>query len=349
MIDMKRITFLLLMMITSVISFADNVFYGDDVNVAPGETATVTVYFDNTDEGINTIDFFMNLPEWLEYVDGSFQFVESRTNDEDPDDMDVQLIWRDASKDLKFTYEQSSYKKYSVVGSGKFFTFEVKASASVENGTTGQITFNLDEAEMYKGKLLDDVEFSCTPINVTVGAAAETVSITLDHDVITYCSDKTLDFSDVAGLTASYVSAVTSTEAELTGVGAVASGQGIILQGEEGTTYEVPVVEEGEDLAGNILIGVLEATSIDAGNYILMDGVFIPCIDGTLPAGKAYLPKDAVTSGAKVISLVFGESTGINEVQKSEADGAIYNLSGMRVSKTQKGVYIMNGRKVIVK
>ncbi|MBR5393268.1 MAG: hypothetical protein IK148_10505, partial [Prevotella sp.] len=95
---------------------------------------------------------------------------------------------------------------------------------------------------------------------------------------------------------------------------------------------------------------LLKTSGIAVNDYILYDGKFVLCSDGELAEGKAYLPASAFTAGAKIINIVFGgESTGINEVQKSEADGAIYNLSGMRVSKTQKGVYIMNGRKVIVK
>ena len=56
-------------------------------------------------------------------------------------------------------------------------------------------------------------------------------------------------------------------------------------------------------------------------------------------------------TGYRGIYLSFsGNTTGSPGIHKViERDGAIYNLSGMRVSKTQKGVYIMNGRKVIVK
>jgi hypothetical protein len=33
----------------------------------------------------------------------------------------------------------------------------------------------------------------------------------------------------------------------------------------------------------------------------------------------------------------------------SETDGAIYNLSGQRVSSPSKGIYIQNGKKIIIK
>lgn len=344
---MKRIAFLLLMMITSVISFADNVFYGDDVTIAPGETATVTLCFDNTDP-VHTFAFLIVLPEWLQLVEDSEQFVESRTDDEELDDMEVTLKWRDATKDIMFSYMQSSYKKYKIIGSGKFLTFEVKASADVENGTTGQITFDTSDAEMYKGKTMDDVEFSCTPINVTVGAAsAETVKVTLTKQYNTYVPAKALDFSSVEGLTAYYVTAVTATEATITETTTVAAGEGIILKGTAGTEYEVPVAttEVAKSTTNKLATG-----TVAEGDYILFDGKFVPCTGGTLPDGKAYLPKAAIsTSSAKALILGFGDATGINEAKAAKADGAIYSISGVRVAQPQKGVYIMNGRKVIVK
>ena len=41
--------------------------------------------------------------------------------------------------------------------------------------------------------------------------------------------------------------------------------------------------------------------------------------------------------------------TAISEVKAQMNTGAIYNLQGVRVEKAQKGIYIMNGKKVIVK
>ena len=61
--------------------------------------------------------------------------------------------------------------------------------------------------------------------------------------------------------------------------------------------------------------------------------------------GKFTMPADAVT-----INATFKVSTGINGV-KADAlkDAQIYNLQGVRVDKAQKGLYIVNGRKVVIK
>ena len=65
---------------------------------------------------------------------------------------------------------------------------------------------------------------------------------------------------------------------------------------------------------------------------------------------KCYLrvPVDQ-TNGAK--GFVFGEETdGIGHIEMGQTSNAeIYNLSGQRVNKAQKGIYIVNGKKVVVK
>ncbi|MBP5356397.1 MAG: hypothetical protein J6Z10_06050, partial [Prevotella sp.] len=48
--------------------------------------------------------------------------------------------------------------------------------------------------------------------------------------------------------------------------------------------------------------------------------------------------------------VALNKATGIQNVKISKANGAIYNLTGQRVGKpTQKGIYLINGKKVLVK
>lgn len=78
---------------------------------------------------------------------------------------------------------------------------------------------------------------------------------------------------------------------------------------------------------------------------------------GTLAANKAYL---RIPHSAEVRSFSFAfedeETTGIESltlnprgVRDSESEGRIYNLAGQRISKVQKGLNIVNGKKVLVK
>ncbi len=49
------------------------------------------------------------------------------------------------------------------------------------------------------------------------------------------------------------------------------------------------------------------------------------------------------------IEPAMGEATGIANFSTDEADGEYYNLNGARVDKPTKGVYVRDGKKVVVK
>ena len=64
-------------------------------------------------------------------------------------------------------------------------------------------------------------------------------------------------------------------------------------------------------------------------------------------ANKAYLPLES--SAPSRISFDFGTETGISEV-KGEYENVkteIYDLSGRKVENAQKGIFVVNGKKVI--
>ena len=66
-------------------------------------------------------------------------------------------------------------------------------------------------------------------------------------------------------------------------------------------------------------------------------------------ANKAYLPASAVPASARFISFDFGTETAIDELkgENGNVNAVIYDLSGRRVQKAQKGVFIVNGKVVI--
>ena len=102
-------------------------------------------------------------------------------------------------------------------------------------------------------------------------------------------------------------------------------------------------------------MAAVSATAVtDDYAYILnTDGLFHPANAGTIPAGKAYLLKTDVPTSARSLSLVFDdETTGINTVKGSEfmVNGSeFFDLQGRKVAQPTKGLYIVNGKKVIIK
>jgi hypothetical protein len=70
----------------------------------------------------------------------------------------------------------------------------------------------------------------------------------------------------------------------------------------------------------------------------------------TLGANKAYLDTPAASS-ARGFVFDYDDPTGINSIQDSEFimqnGGAVYDLSGRRVESLKRGIYIVNGKKII--
>lgn len=150
-------------------------------------------------------------------------------------------------------------------------------------------------------------------------------------------------------MTAADASSVTLSEVNST----VAKNTGVILTGTAATTYNIPVVGTGTDISGTNLLVASDGTSNVTSAYVLSDGKFHPVADAgiVIPAGKAYLPAGSISS-ARALDIVFdAETTGIKVVDNAPQflDGTFFDLQGRKVAQPKKGLYIVNGKKVIIK
>ena len=133
----------------------------------------------------------------------------------------------------------------------------------------------------------------------------------------------------------------------------IPAGTGILVKAPAGDCNFVVTSTEGAPLENNNLVAATtDVTSVD-DKYFALTKIgekvgFAKVANGVkIPAGKAYLE---VTKGspAKFFGLD-GEATGINSVKTAKADGAYYTLEGVKTTKPVKGLYIHNGKKIIVK
>lgn len=195
----------------------------------------------------------------------------------------------------------------------------------------------------------------CYDIIIAIKTADYTVSAEIgEKGWATLYTDKALDFSAVEGLTA-YTAELKGSTVTLTKVGNVPANTGVVLKG-AGNTYSIPVIASSTTAQGN-LQGSATATAFNAFTgydlYMLAkngsEAQFKKVSSGSIPAGKAFLK--VATGGAPALGIVFGDATGIEAVKKAEtvADGAYYNLAGQRVAQPTKGLYIVNGKKVVIK
>ncbi len=119
--------------------------------------------------------------------------------------------------------------------------------------------------------------------------------------------------------------------------------------------YLSPAEEAGSYEGSNLLDGTVAtvARNTTGTTYVLsnLDGIGLYEYEGEhLAKGKAYL--FVAGGGVKALTFDFSDADGINTVQGSGfkvQDPEIYNLAGQRMSRVQKGVNIVNGKKVLVK
>ena len=141
----------------------------------------------------------------------------------------------------------------------------------------------------------------------------------------------------------------------LTPVTEIPANAGVIIEAAEGT-YKVPVLASAAALGSDNELLVSDGTAEGDGTHIFALGKksgvvgFVRVKDGVkIPAGKAYL--NIATPPAARDFIGFDEEvTGVETVkQNAKADNQYFNLAGQRVAQPTKGLYIVNGKKVVIK
>lgn len=202
--------------------------------------------------------------------------------------------------------------------------------------------------QLYK-KVAGDVYTLAVPVEASISAAK----------YATFHSDKNVYFStsDVEVYTAHY----NGSYVELTEVadGLVPANTAVVLHKDvdEKTTVEAYEVGDVEELTNNGLKISDGATAVGNGIYVLSNkshgvGFYHWASDQSLSDGKVYIEIPAAGEAREFIGMVAGGSTtGISEVTSHAAQqsGVIYDLQGRKVETLKRGLYIINGKKAIIK
>ena len=145
--------------------------------------------------------------------------------------------------------------------------------------------------------------------------------------------------------------------------GVIPANKGVVLVSDTKTTATFTLTDASDVVTEqtNELTGVLTNTELNsvvnsdqvrifskkdnvAGFYKPNSGIT------SLAANKAYIMAPT-NDEALVLNFAGGEVTGINQatINATEANAPIYDLTGRRVAKAVKGIYVKNGKKFIVK
>ena len=189
------------------------------------------------------------------------------------------------------------------------------------------------------------------------------LSLTLSKKWTTFTSAYNLDFSDVKGLTAYTAKYNKDNDAvALTPVKKVKAHTGLILKSEASKTYTVPILASNEAgleaVTDNQLVDCVNAvwSSSRENDYFLHDGEFVNSTNaGWALPGKSFLyiegGRHTNNSGSPLRVYVDNTATAINGITNNPVvkDEAYYNLQGVKVQRPQHGVFIHNGKKVVLK
>ena len=200
-----------------------------------------------------------------------------------------------------------------------------------------------------------DSYFSVNGIKSTSEVSAVSVPATLNADgYATFASSYPLDFTN-SNIKAYIATSPSGSSVNLSAVNKVPANTGVVLNYSGEITENIPVFDGtgADDVDGNCLLVSDGTVKGGTGIYALANknhgvGFYLVNSSVTIPKGKAYLQTGANTKEFLIFDFSDDE-TGINTVNGSElmVNGSIYNLSGQRISKLQKGVNIVNGKKVL--
>ena len=259
-------------------------------------------------------------------------------------------------------------------GNNKSFTCGTISLSYTDNTKITQQSSAFTSSDIDEGyiKLVagGEIEFNKIEIILTSGtysASTTTQTIQIASSGLSSFSSKTkgFDFAKAVkyldtddDLEAYKASAADASSVTLDAIDEAAADAGVVLKGTGSAFYAIPIKDDAATVTGNKLLAT-DGTSTVENAAVLSGGEFHPLNSGVIAAGKAYLPYANITGGnpfgggggAHALEIVFGnETTAIKAVEaKKVENGVFYNLAGQQVAQPSKGLYIVNGRKVIVK
>lgn len=197
------------------------------------------------------------------------------------------------------------------------------------------------------------------------------IEVSVDaNGLATYCPFVGIDFTNATKI-AAYRATLEGNTVKLTRVYKVRRCEGVLLRSLDGgaATESLPGLMENPDEEENAFKGIkvyekdimVQETDDNVTNFVLSKkngviGFYKAKPEGTkVAAGKAYLPVEnydpTAAEGGLRVEFEDGEALGIDgvETQKAEQDDATYTLSGIRIDRpTAKGIYIRNGKKIVI-
>ena len=278
------------------------------------------------------------------------------------------ILFRTETIDGQTTIQNIADGKYLQATAAKKISFTVLPYSwtndgeklTAANSDYGTLQFNISSPRFttYGGKVgqyATIVDMS----NVVSGAVLTLLATDGTANYATFSSDKAVEFVDATVYAVNVVNGVLQLNEVISKQ--VPAGNGVLLQSEKETAPYF-YIDKADAIENNLLMPASQEMSGSDKFYKLAYddyaaktglGFYWGAENGgvfTVKAGTAYLAVPAVPNTASVKGfLLDGTPTAIEGVEAENNTDVIYNLSGQRVQKAQRGLYIVNGKKFMVK
>jgi hypothetical protein len=188
--------------------------------------------------------------------------------------------------------------------------------------------------------------------NITIEKTFEDAVTVGETGYATYVTKHNVSFpaADVA-----YIGTIEGNFVKMTPMTYVPKGTPLIIKGEGTYTLTPAAAGDLQDVSNNDLKASETDIIADGKQYILAKpenkavGFYLANTGTTIFAGKAYI--EIENAGVKAFTFFYDEDdpTGIETIEHSQltTDQPIYNVAGQRISKMQKGINIVSGKKIL--
>lgn len=255
---------------------------------------------------------------------------------------------------VTITIQESSTVRYN------WFSLADAELLSDEDKTT-KITLSDDASDIATTITDNDGELATVTLNRAIKASYNTVCLPFDltavqvqalfgaESVVYEYSESSSDPDDVTIQFNSLGAGTITANVPVLVKATAASTENVIA----GVTIAAPVAEAKVEGSNFDFVGTYVPMTVAANDYFVGNGAIYKSAGSTnINAFRAYLKVKGGSEVKSVRMFIDGIATAISEINAdaaAEEQGAIFNLAGQRVNKAQKGIYVINGKKVLVK
>lgn len=301
----------------------------------------------------------------LNDIDNPDLFIENSKGDNNEES--GWLLRNQSSNAFKCQYGESSMIFNNVDKNNVIYidAYRDNGGMAISNVVNGEIKYSYGDTEYFivpseagavtvtfrKGVSINTVSVSEIVVPLTIGETGYT----------TLYNDQALDFTGT-GIVA-YIGSIDGNTVKLSEVKDIPANTAVILKGEP-NTYELHTVGNSEtDVTANDLKGTAKETYLQSNEsitcYALRQlpssgnvGFAMISENGVIvPKGKAYIAIETPSTNILQYLSINMEVNGITDIVKTQTHESdeYFNLMGTKVRNPQKGLYIKNGKKVIIK